>query len=553
MTEIWRPITNYNNYLISNLGNLKKTNGKIYNYTKNKMTVSGYMVTLSQNSKSSAPSVAQLVATEFVENPNNYRFIKFIDGDKTNPRATNLCWVKTPYTVVDPTATNVLKTFDTPIIAETPPEVDVPDMVTYSDDDFVTDNDKKELTKEKQLETENYVKKIKNIEVEIWRPINDFKYHVSNLGRVRKDDNQSILDGSFRSRAYYSVVLQKNSDERFAKQVHNLVAQAFLPNPYNHPIVNHLDGNKHNAHVKNLEWCTFTMNSKHAIETGLVKRDTSKGSPTAIYQMDSNDNIIGQFSSVKEAAEETKTNVKQILAYLTGTGTMTTTIHKWVYCEHHDGDHDDMHDDEEWKKVKDYPNYSVSNYGRVRNDRQREAGRPCLRVLYEHDGYSICGLSKDSKCTTLKVSRLVATAFIPNPQNLPFVDHINTIANDDRVVNLRWVDQKGNMNNELTLQKTRKEVSQCHAGTSKVIKTFKSLRDAADTLKVNIAHISTIANANRDGNWGTKGYRKQAGGFNWFFYEDIETLQAIEAEKQQSELQTPTPPKPKITLNLIRK
>jgi len=66
------------------------------------------------------------------------------------------------------------------------------------------------------------------------------------------------------NRGYLSVVIRRKTH-----MIHRLVAQAFIPNLLDKPFVNHLDGNKHNNHVDNLEWCTTAENNQHARETGL--------------------------------------------------------------------------------------------------------------------------------------------------------------------------------------------------------------------------------------------------------------------------------------------
>lgn len=66
------------------------------------------------------------------------------------------------------------------------------------------------------------------------------------------------------NRGYLSVVVRRKT-----YMLHRLVAQAYIPNPLKKPFVNHIDGNKHNNHVGNLEWCTTAENNQHARETGL--------------------------------------------------------------------------------------------------------------------------------------------------------------------------------------------------------------------------------------------------------------------------------------------
>lgn len=124
---------------------------------------------------------------------------------------------------------------------------------------------------------------------EIWKPIKGYEdaYEVSNLGNVRSIDRYyeqrnkkcekylHIYKGKvlkqFKSNAGYMRVQLSYKYKSSPKTVHKLVAEAFLDNPNNYSCVNHIDGNKENNCVDNLEWCTYSHNNREAIRMGLNK------------------------------------------------------------------------------------------------------------------------------------------------------------------------------------------------------------------------------------------------------------------------------------------
>src|SRR5260221_8651090 len=122
---------------------------------------------------------------------------------------------------------------------------------------------------------------------EEWRPVpiaglGDF-YEVSSLGRVRSVDR--ICHGVKRPRRCDGKILKHRVNKvgypqismwRYGQgktvNVHRLVAIAFIPNPTNLPMVNHIDGVKTNSAAANLEWTNDTLNKQHAINVGIITR-----------------------------------------------------------------------------------------------------------------------------------------------------------------------------------------------------------------------------------------------------------------------------------------
>lgn len=132
---------------------------------------------------------------------------------------------------------------------------------------------------------------------------------------------------------------------------------------------------------------------------------------------------------------------------------------------------------EEWRPIKGYEGlYEVSSLGNVRSVGHNVCflnHRKCadfhrdgklLKLTVNKQGYCVVGLYDASikKAKLYKVHRLVAEAFIPNVENKPMIDHINTIKTDNRVENLRWCSQKENCNNPLTRERNKNRPKEVH-------------------------------------------------------------------------------------------
>ena len=134
---------------------------------------------------------------------------------------------------------------------------------------------------------------------------------------------------------------------------------------------------------------------------------------------------------------------------------------------------------EEWRTVvvngEVYENYMVSNWGNFKSLNYRNSGKEKILSPYKDtNNYLTVAICREGKMKLCKLHRIVAETFLENTENLPCVDHIDTINIDNRVENLRWCTPKENSNNDLT----RKHIAEARKGKTCSEETKKRISKA---------------------------------------------------------------------------
>lgn len=198
-----------------------------------------------------------------------------------------------------------------------------------------------------------------------------------------------------------------------------------------------------------------------------------------------------------------------------------------------------------WKPIPEYKDYyEVSSMGRVRSlDKRLPHPRNKAMVLpkkghilkpgLDKDGYVAVTLCKEGKTKTFKVHRLVALAFIPNPDNLPEIDHRNARKYDNRPENLRWCTTQQNA--EWREQKRRPTVL-CKETRQKFASSYEAaawvIQNGIKNRKgIRTTNYKTVARAIRD---ACKGIIGSAYRFHWAYLEGSTTIPKGSREKSRN-------------------
>ena len=156
---------------------------------------------------------------------------------------------------------------------------------------------------------------------EEWRRIDGFdkRYEVSSYGQIRSTNYKNsgrikLIRPAKDKKGYLRTMLLRNDGRYKTVKVHRIVAAIFLENPDNKPQVNHIDGNKENNRIDNLEWVSNTENAHHAVNTGLFAnsieaiRETNELRKIGIIATNIETGERQQFGSYSEARRKLKTS-----------------------------------------------------------------------------------------------------------------------------------------------------------------------------------------------------------------------------------------------------
>jgi hypothetical protein len=395
-----------------------------------------------------------------------------------------------------------------------------------------------------------------------------FGYTVSRDGKIWSLKSKKYL--KYADNTYYYIVLRNHANKRCNFAIHRIVAETYVPNSFGYKVVNHIDGNKYNNCVENLEWCTQQENSLHSYFLNTRNKMTK-----SVIQMNLKGVIIKEFDSAEIAASQISVPRSTIQNICLGKSIASCKYH-FVYKKDLDNidrkvnkidpksrsilytfknakdaaDSIDMptnfvlkccnnplikYKGFLWQYVTDeednkpLPNinfkngsykrieidreivkgYYVRNDGKIWSEKQKRFLIPSLNAKYYDQT-----VKHNGKNRRTRIHRMVARAFVPNanPRKFTIVNHKNGNKLDNRFENLEWCTHRRNSK---------------HAHKNKLIKVYKRPvvqfdmkgTKMADYVSINDASLVT-STRRTDIIAACKGRQISAGKYIWKYKED---------------------------------
>ena len=284
-----------------------------------------------------------------------------------------------------------------------------------------------------------------------WCTIPGFsKYDASTTGLVRRKDTQYMISLNSKRNGYIRISIVNEENQQKSVTVHQLVALTFIANPENKATVNHIDHNRENNHIDNLEWATVTEQNRHKRKVPRSKQRlmSSRKVWRINAKTDEREELFetirdaakwvfdSQLTKVKEFNEgnNIKTKICAVCQNRVERNGYVRTVsygYKWQY------DDSDIHKytNELWRDIPPHlihhtEGYKISSKGRIQNHHGK------ISVPYsQEEQYAWVSVYPKQ----YQVHRLVAQTFLPNYYGKSIVNHKNGIKNDPSLFNLEWV------------------------------------------------------------------------------------------------------------------
>jgi len=329
---------------------------------------------------------------------------------------------------------------------------------------------------------------------EIFKPIEGYNgdYLISNYGNVKSNKTNRLLKIQ-NSSGYSRISLNLNGISK-GFLIHRLVANAFIPNLENKRTVNHKNHVTYDNKVENLEWSTHKEQIEYNYKTQGEKRKTSRARSVTCFTK--NNEKHKTFRSLSEAAEwlyneSNSKNIESCLAGIRHSLNNGWLSHNYLW-KYNDLEYIDI-EGEEWKEIPcDYTlgkkNYWISNKGRFKNHMGK------LMELKNHTGYIMISFKNNGKTKTYQLHRIVALMFIENPENKPFVNHIDGNKTNNCADNLEWVTKSENTLHAHKTGLIKKNSRKIHQFDKQgnFIAEYESIKLAATILKLDMQIVSYL-------------------------------------------------------------